>query len=70
MNAKIMALALAGAASLALAACERQGPLEQAGEEVDEAVDAMKRGGEESPGARVDDAMDEARDAVDELTEE
>jgi predicted small lipoprotein YifL len=54
-------------AFLGLAACEKQGPVERAGEEVDEAVDTMKRGGEESAETRADDAADEAREAADEL---
>jgi len=47
-----------------LAACEKKGPLEQTGEEVDEAVDTLKRGGDESTSNKVDDAADEARDVV------
>jgi predicted small lipoprotein YifL len=62
---------LAGSLSLGLAACEKKGPVEQAGEEVDEAIDTIKNGGEESTQNKVDDAIDEAReganDAVDEL---
>jgi hypothetical protein len=54
-----------------LSACEKQGPVERAGEEVDEAVDTIKRGGDESTANKVDDAADEVReganDAVDEL---
>jgi predicted small lipoprotein YifL len=49
-----------------LAACEKKGPLEQTGEEVDEAVDTLKNGGEESTENKVDDAVDEARDVVEE----
>ena len=49
-----------------LAACEKKGPLEQAGEEVDEAVDTIKSGGEESTANKVDDAVDEAREVVEE----
>jgi hypothetical protein len=44
-----------------LAACERQGPLERFGEEVDEAVDTAKNG-EESLATKVDDAVDELRE--------
>jgi predicted small lipoprotein YifL len=65
-------VALATALSLGLAACEKKGPLEQAGEEVDEAVDTLKHG-EESTSSKVDDAFDEARegasDAADEIKE-
>jgi predicted small lipoprotein YifL len=64
-------LLLAGVLSLGLTACEKKGPLEQAGEEVDEAVDTLKNGGEESTATKIDDAIDEARegaqDAADEL---
>ena len=55
--------ALLCALSLGLAACEKKGPLEQAGEEVDEAVDTVKNG-EESTSSKVDDAFDEAREAA------
>ena len=55
---------MAATAALGLAACEKKGPLEQAGEEVDEAVDTIKNGGEESTVNKVDDAVDEAREAV------
>jgi predicted small lipoprotein YifL len=64
-------VALLCALSVGLAACEKKGPLEQAGEEIDEAVDTVKNGGEESTANKVDDAVDEARegaaDAADEL---
>jgi len=64
MNLKVVWAALAATAAIALAACEKQGPLERAGEEVDEAVDTVKNGGEESTANKVDDALDEAREAV------
>jgi len=64
---------LAATLSVGVAACEKKGPVEQAGEEVDEAVDTLKNGGEESTENKVDDALDEARegaeDAADELKE-
>jgi hypothetical protein len=47
-------------------ACERQGPFERAAEEVDEAFEDAKNGGE-TVANKVDDAIDEVRDAVDEL---
>ena len=53
-------------------ACEKQGPLERAAEEVDEAFEDVKNGGE-TVGNKVDDAIDDVRegvsDAADELTE-
>ena len=64
MNLKVIAAALAATLALGLVACEKKGPLEQAGEEVDEAVDTIKNGGEESTANKVDDAVDEAREAV------
>lgn len=53
-----------------LAGCEKKGPVEQAGEEVDEAIDTMKRGGEESTRNKVDDAMDEAREGAEDTADE
>jgi predicted small lipoprotein YifL len=64
MNIKVMTAALAATLALGLAACEKKGPLEQAGEEVDEAVDTIKNGGEESTANKVDDTLDEAREVV------
>lgn len=64
-------IALVCAMSVGLAACEKKGPLEQAGEEIDEAVDTVKNGGQESTANKLDDAVDDVRegasDAVDEL---
>lgn len=60
---------LAAAVALSLAACEKQGPLERAGEEVDEAVDTVKNGGEESTATKVDDAIDNAREEAEEARE-
>jgi hypothetical protein len=67
MNIRILGAALAATAALGMAACEKQGPLEKAGEEVDEAVDTIKNG-EESTANKVDDAVDEARDAAEDAT--
>ena len=54
------------------AACEREGPLERAGEEIDEAFEDAKNGGE-TVANKVDDAVDDVRkgvnDATDELTD-
>jgi predicted small lipoprotein YifL len=66
----VLTLMLTALLSLGLAACEKKGPLEQAGEEVDEAVDTVKRGGEESTSTKVDDAIDEARAGAEEAKEE
>jgi hypothetical protein len=55
--------------ALGVGACEKKGPVEQLGEEVDEAVDTAKRG-EESPETKLDDTMDEAREGVEETADE
>jgi hypothetical protein len=70
MNIRILWAALAATAALGMAACEKQGPIEKAGEEVDEAVDTIKNGGEESTATKVDDALDEARDAAEDTAED
>ena len=51
------------------AACEREGPLERVGEEVDEAFEDAKNGGE-TLGNKVDDAVDDVREGVDDAKEE
>jgi hypothetical protein len=61
---------MAATAALGVAACEKQGPIEKAGEEVDEAVDTIKNGGEESTSTKVDDALDEARDKVEDAADD
>jgi predicted small lipoprotein YifL len=63
-------IALVCALSVGLAACEKKGPLEQTGEEIDEAVDTMKNGGKESTANKMDDAVDEARDGAADAAEE
>ena len=61
---------LAAMLSLGVAACEKKGPVEQAGEEVDEAVDTLKNGGKESTENKVDDAVDEAREGAEDAADE
>lgn len=51
-----------------LQACEKQGPMERAGEEVDEALEDIKAGGETTAN-KVDDAIDEAQKDVEEAVE-
>lgn len=69
MNTRLWAAMLAATLSLGLAACEKKGPIEQAGEEVDEAIDTIKHG-EESTASKVDDAVDEAREGVKDAADE
>lgn len=63
-------IALVCAMSVGLAACEKKGPLEQAGEEIDEAVDTVKNGGQESTANKVDDAVDDIRDGASDAAKE
>ena len=71
VNAKLLWSALLTATlSVGLAACEKKGPVEQTGEEIDEAIDTMKRGGEESTANKADDAVDEAREGAEDAADE
>ena len=63
-------IALVCAMSVGLAACEKKGPLEQAGEEIDEAVDTVKNGGQESTANKLDDAADDIRDGASDAAKE
>jgi hypothetical protein len=49
--------------TLPLLACEPEGRLERAGEEIDEAIEDVRAGGE-TTGNRIDDAIDEVRDEI------
>lgn len=69
MIQKLTFAALAATFALGLAACDNKGPVEQVGEEVDEAVDTVKNG-EESTANKVDDAIDEAREGAQDAAEE
>jgi predicted small lipoprotein YifL len=71
VDAKVLWSAmLAATLSLGMAGCEKKGPVEQTGEEVDEAIDTMKNGGKESTANKVDDAVDEAREGAEETADE
>lgn len=71
VSAKVLWSALLAATlSVGVAACEKKGPVEQAGEEVDEAVDTIKNGGKESTANKVDDAVDEAREGAEDTADE
>jgi hypothetical protein len=50
-------------------ACERQGPLERAAEEIDEAVEDIGNGGE-TVGNKIDDAIDDVREGVNDAADE
>jgi hypothetical protein len=51
---------------LMLVGCEKQGPLQRVGEEIDEAVEDVQAGGETTAN-KVDDAIDEVVDAADDV---
>jgi hypothetical protein len=54
-------------------ACDKQGPLERAGKQVDNAVQDVKKGSEkvgDKVGDAVDDVGDGVRDAADDLKKE
>lgn len=54
--------------TLPLVACENDGPLERAAEEIDEAVEDVRAGGE-TAGNAIDDAVDEVVEDVEDATE-
>ena len=64
--------ALAAVLMFGLTACEKQGPVERAGEEVDEAVNRVKDGHvtEKPASEKVDDAVDKAREGAQDAAEE
>jgi hypothetical protein len=59
----------AGVGLIGLCACDRAGPAERFGEEVDEAVEDAREGGE-TLGNRIDDAADDVREGVEDAREE
>ena len=55
-------------AAMGVAGCEKDGPLERAGEEVDEAVEDIQVQGE-TPANQVDDALDEIERTAEDVLE-
>jgi predicted small lipoprotein YifL len=64
---KLLAVTLC-ALVLAVAACERKGPVEKAGEKVDHTIDTIKNGGE-TTADKVQDDIDKARDKAADATD-
>jgi predicted small lipoprotein YifL len=58
----IEVIVLVAALAAGITACEKKGPVEQAAEEIDEAIDTAKNGGKEPVADKVDDAVDELRE--------
>lgn len=70
MNKQRLWITMLGAMLVvSLAGCEREGTMERAGEEIDEAVDTIREG-EESTSNKIDDAADEVRDGVNDAADE
>jgi hypothetical protein len=66
---KSVALSIVSALALSVLACGSEGPAEQAGREIDEAVEDVREAGEETlddAGDALDEAADEVSDAADE----
>ena len=56
--------ALVATLTLGIAACDKQGPAERAGEKVDHAVDTVKNGGKEPASDKLEDAAHDVQDAA------
>lgn len=56
MNTRLAIVAVTAALAVALAACEKEGPAERAGKEIDQAV--------EKAGDKVEEAKEKAREAL------
>lgn len=66
---KALKIVAASALLVSLWACERPGPAERVGQEIDEAIENIRNGGE-TVGNRIDDAVDEVRDTIDDVRRE
>jgi len=64
---QVVALLLAGIIGLSLTACEKKGPAEKAGEQVDQALGTQDSGPAEKAGENLDDAAKKIDNAADEL---
>lgn len=67
MNMRLAAITTA-ATLCVITGCEDQGPFERAGEEVDEAIEDVRNGGE-TAGNRADDVIDDVRDELDDAAD-
>jgi predicted small lipoprotein YifL len=68
MNAKNLLPLVICALALSVAACEKKGPMEKAGEKVDHTADTIKNGGSEPASDKVQDEADKARDKINDAT--
>ena len=58
------------AAVLSLSACAKKGPMETAGEKVDETVRTIKNGGEKTTADKVSDAAEDVRKGAEKAADE
>jgi hypothetical protein len=69
MNRILLPTALC-ALALLFSACEQKGPMERAGEKVDETVRTIKNGGEKTTGDKVNDAVQDVRNGADKAADD
>jgi hypothetical protein len=67
---KILIPSLLCAAVLLVSACEKKGPMETAGEKLDEAGRTIKNGGEKTPGDKVKDAAEDVKKDVEKAADD
>lgn len=67
---KFSAALCAGIIAIALGGCEKEGPMERAGEKVDEALEGGTKGPMERAGEKVDKATEKAGEAVEDAGKE
>ncbi len=62
--------ALLCATVLIVSACEKKGPMETAGEKLDEAGRTLKNGGEKTPADKIDDAAHDIKKDVEKAADD
>ena len=67
---KFLVPTLLCSAVLLLAACEKKGPMETAGEKLDEAGRTLKNGGEKTPGDKLNDAAHDVKKDVEKAADD
>lgn len=69
MTRNVAAILFAAILTLGLAACEKEGPMEEAGETADEAVEDAGEAAEDM-GESMEDTAEEAKDSMQEMSED
>jgi predicted small lipoprotein YifL len=67
---KLILATLLCAAVAPLAGCAKKGPMEQAGEKVDETVRTIKNGGEKTPADKVSDAAADVKKGAEQAVDD